>query len=109
MREYPGIAVEFGTDWIISEILREHLSPVDTEQSFEDYVSDCHPDPVKIGWIECDAATTIKLLDPLSWRLALDEWLDSAAEDGTLYTIDGGSTHYWKIDVERLIAELSAY
>lgn len=91
MNELPGVGVEYGTDWLLTEILREHLDPANTLEAFEQSVADCYSDTVKIGWIEYDTATAIKELDPVSWEMAHGEWIDGEISDGSLYTFDNGS------------------
>jgi hypothetical protein len=70
MLEYPGCGVEYGTEWIIREILREHLTPANLSEAFEQSLTDCYPETVKIGWIEYDTVSAVKELDPVSWDLA---------------------------------------
>src|SRR5690606_26779194 len=33
MRELPGVGVEWGLDWVIRDLLREHLTPADTAEA----------------------------------------------------------------------------
>lgn len=103
MRELPGCGVEYGLSWIIQELLQEHVSPADTLESFEQSVADCYSETVKIGWIEYDTASAIKELDPVSWNMAHSEYVDSEVESGILITLDNGSTHYWRHEVEQFI------
>jgi len=105
MNELPGVGVEYGTDWLVREILREHLTPADTLDAFEQSVAECYPETVKIGWIEYDIASAIKELDPISWNIAHSEWLDSEVSDENLITFDGGSNHYWVSEIDRFIEE----
>ena len=107
MFELPGIGVEYGTDWLLREILREHLTPANTLEAFERSVAECYPESVKIGWIEYDTVSALKELDPVSWELAHGEWLDCAASDENLVTFDNGSSCYWTTDLEQLIEELA--
>ena len=106
MREYPGCGVEYGLNWIIREILREHLEPADTRGAFEQSVADCYPETVKIGWIDYDTVSAVKELDPTSWDLAHSEYVDNEEQDGNLVTFDSGAHYYWRREVEQLIREL---
>ena len=108
MFELPQVGVEFGTDWLRREILREHLTPADTLEAFEQSVTECYPETFKIGWIEYDTASALKELDPVSWNIAHSEWLDSEIADGNLITFDNGSIYYWLTDVERFIQDSAA-
>lgn len=44
MRLLPGHGCEYGLDWAIAAILREELTPVDTEEAFEESVRSCYPE-----------------------------------------------------------------
>ena len=107
MLEYPGCGVEYGTEWIIREILRAHLTPANTLEAFEQSVSECYPETVKIGWIEYDTVSALKELDPVSWSLAHSEHVDSEASEGNLVTFDNGDRYYWSRDIEQFIEEHS--
>jgi hypothetical protein len=86
-------------------MLREHLDQANTLEAFEQSVSDCYSDTVKIGWIQCDTATAIKELDPVSWEMAHCEWIDAEISDGNLFTFDNGSNYYWLNEIEQFIEE----
>ncbi len=105
MYEMPGIGVDYGTEWLVREILREHLTPAKTLEAFEQSVVECFPETVKIGWIEYDTVSALKELDPISWDIAHGEWLDSEISDGNIITFDNGSSHYWVSEIEQLIEE----
>ena len=107
MLEYPNCGVEYGVEWIIREILREHLTPANTLEAFEESVAECYPETVKIGWIEYDCVSALKDLEPVSWDIAHGEWLDSQVSDETLITFDNGSCHYWVSEIEQLIEEFA--
>ena len=68
MRLLPGVGCEYGTDWVIQEILAD-LSYVDIDERFEDSVRSCYPEQVDIGWLKVDTASAIKKLDPVSWDM----------------------------------------
>ena len=105
MNELPGVAVEFGTDWLVREIIREHLTPANTLEAFEQSVTECYPETVTIGWIEHDTVSALKELDTISWNIAHCEWLESEVSDGNLITFDNGSRHYWVSEIEQFIEE----
>jgi hypothetical protein len=104
MFELPNVGVEYGSNWLLRELIREHLTPADTQEAFETSVAECYPDTVKIGWIEYDTASAIKALDPVSWKMTHDEWIDAEVSDGNLITFDSGSAYYWRSDLEIFIA-----
>ena len=100
--------VEFGTDWLLCEVLREYLTQADTNVSLELSVAESYPETVNIDWINYDTVTAIKVLDPVSWEMAHSEWIDSEDSDGNLVTFDNCSNHYWVFDIERFIAASAA-
>ncbi len=42
MRKLPGVGVEYGTDWVITHILETELSPIDTDELFEEHIRGCY-------------------------------------------------------------------
>ena len=108
MYELPGVGVEYGADWLVREILREHLTPANTPEAFEQSVTECYPETVKIGWIEYDTVSALKELDPVSWNMAHGEWVESQVSDENLITFDNGSCHYWVSEIEHLIEKFSS-
>lgn len=105
MRELPGEGVEYGVDWVIRSLLRENLTPVDTAEAFEQSVSDCYPETVKVGWLELDTVSVLKEMDPVSWEMAEGEWIDHELSDERLMTFDNGGTYYWTHEVEAYLDE----
>ncbi|MFM6927214.1 MAG: hypothetical protein ACKOX6_02050 [Bdellovibrio sp.] len=89
MRLLPGHGCEYGLDWAIAAILREELMPVDTEEEFEESVRSCYPEEVQVGWMSFDAVSVMKEMDPVSWGLAMSEWLDQEVEDENIILISG--------------------
>lgn len=107
MRLVPGVGVEYGLDWVAEHLVSDRLSPVDVDAAFQEFVAECYPEPVKIGWIEPDVASAIKALDPVSWNLAQSEWVDNEVSDDVLVTFDNGSTYYRASEVEQMLEELA--
>lgn len=101
MRLLPGHGCEYGLDWAIAAILREELTPVDTEESFEESVRSCYPEEVHVGWMSFDAVSVMKEMDPISWDIAMSEWLDQEIDNGDLVLIEG--CHYVCCDVKALL------
>ena len=81
MRKIPGVGVEFGTDWVITHILETELSPIDTDELFEEHICGCYPEVTQVGFMTVDTAHAIKSLDPIAWNLARDEYLDCLSSD----------------------------
>jgi hypothetical protein len=109
MRLLPGFGCEYGLDWVVKEVLSE-IESVDTEALFEESIRSCYSEETKIGWLSVDTASVIKELDPISWDMAKNEWLDAEESDENLMTFDSGATHYdpWLLgrEIDRLKSEL---
>lgn len=105
LRLMPGVGCEWGIDWCIKQLIEENVEAADTATAFEDSVSECYPEEVKIGWITYDTVSALKELDPVSWRLAESEYIDQEVGEENLATFDGGSTYYSKYNLEQYLDE----
>lgn len=103
MRLLPGVGCEWGTDWIVKQFIEDELTPVDTDEAFEESVSQCYPETVKVGWLELDTVRVLKEMDSVSWDMARSEWESNEADEGNLISFDNGGTYYWTSDVEGLL------
>lgn len=103
MRLLPGNGCEYGTDWVIKELLQENLNPVDLEEAFEQMISESYPETTTVGWMELDTVSILKEMDPISWRCALSEYESQEADEGNIISFDNGSIYYWKQDIEDFI------
>ena len=83
MRLVPDDGCEYGTDLIIESILKAELTPVNTEEAFEESVRQCYPEEVTVGWMTLDTVSVMKEADPVSWRCACSEWESQESEEGT--------------------------
>lgn len=104
MRSMDGVGCDWSIDFAIKAILEEKLTPVDTESAFEDMIRSCYPEETTVGWMKFDTCDLMKSQDPISWRIALDEYIDSLVEDGQIISFDNGTTFYWAFDLELIIA-----
>lgn len=105
MRLMEGIGVEYGTEWVIEEILKEHLKPVNREETFEFMIEDCYPTETKVGWLDLNTVDVLKTMDEVSWDIAKDEYISSLEEDEEIVSFDNGSSYYWTSDIEELLKE----
>jgi hypothetical protein len=103
MRLLPGEGCEYGTEWVIESILAGELTPVDTDEAFEESVSQCYPETTQVGWMTLDTVQILKEMDPISWDCAKSEWESFEEQEGNLVTVDNGATYYWLHDVEILL------
>ena len=105
MRILEGVGVEYGTEWVIEDILREQLEPVNKEKVFEDMMEECYPIDTKVAWLEINTIDTLKTMYPLDWKMACDDYIYNLEQDEELMSFDNGSTYYWAYDIENLIEE----
>jgi hypothetical protein len=103
MRELAGVGVEYGLDWIIKHILETELTPVNTEEAFEESVRQCYPEIVQVGWMNLDTVDIMKSQDPISWRIAQTEWESQEEEAEQIISLDNGSSYYRVHDIETLL------
>lgn len=102
MRHLEGVGCEWGTDWVIKHILREELTPVDDDEIFEDSIRGCYPEETQVGWMTFDTVELMKSQNPISWKIACDEYIDGLESDEEIISFDNGSTFYWLYNIESL-------
>jgi len=105
MRHLHGVGVEYGTDWVIDSLIEESLTPIDTDEVFEDMIRDCYSETTKLGWVEVDTAYEIKTNHPCDFRLAKDEYIDSLIDDEQILEFSG--KYYWVYDIKEYIEKAS--
>ena len=103
MRHLAGVGVEYGTEWVIEHLIAQHCQPVDGEDMFEDILDECYPE-VTIGNCTFSPSRVMKELDPIAFRIGVQENLDSLTEDLNLYELNGG--YYQVSDIEEMLDEL---
>lgn len=104
MRELEGVGVEYGTDWVIRQILSEELEPVNVDDAFEEMIRELYPEEITVGWLKLDTASVMKEMDPIAWDIAKQEWLDQE-QDEELISFDGESTYFRIQDIEELLTD----
>lgn len=104
MRHLPGVGVEYGTEWVVKELLSE-LDSENLEERFEDSVRSCYPEETKIGWITVDTVSAIKEMDPVSWDMAKSEWIDQEESEENLVSFDYGENYFEAWEVEKFLDE----
>lgn len=80
MRLLEGIGCEYGTEWVIEEILKEHLESVDEEKAFEEMMEGCYPIDTKVAWLEINTIDILKEMCSCDWELAQGEYISSLEE-----------------------------
>ena len=105
MRELEGVGVEYGVDWVVQHILESELTQIDTEAEFEESIRQCYPETIQVGWMKLDTVQVMKDQDPISWKIARDEWETNESEEGLIMSFDNESTFYRTSDIETLLEE----
>lgn len=103
MRLVEGVGCEYGTDWVIKHILETELTPVDLEEAFEQSVRECYPEETTVGWMKFDTCDLMKSQDPVSWKIARDEYIDELVYEAAVIDLDNGASYYWVHKVESLL------
>lgn len=103
MREMPGVGMEYGTDWVIRQILLEELESVDLDTAFEEMIREVYPEDVTVGWMTLDTVSVMKGMDPTAWCIASQEWIESEEQEGNIMTFDDGHIYYQVSDIRGLL------
>lgn len=106
MRLVDGVGCEYGTDWIIKHILQEELTAIDTDEVFEESICQCYPEETTVGWMKFNTCELMKSQDPISWRIARDEYIDSLEQDEEIISFDGGENYYWMHGLENFLESI---
>lgn len=97
-----GVGLDWSLDFAIQHILKEELTPIDLDGVFEDSLSSCYPEITQVGWMNLDTIEVMKSQDPISFRIARDEYFDSLEANGEIFSLDNGLSYYWKYDLESI-------
>lgn len=95
---------EYGSAWIVEEILHKELTPVDLDEAFEESMRECYPEETPVGWMKFDTVSVMKEMDPLSWRCAQADYESEEESEENIISFDGGCTYFNRHDLENLIA-----
>ena len=101
MRHLQGVGVEYGTDWIIEHLIKEHCSEIDADEQYEDFLNDTC-ETIKIGTLEYDPGYVLKNIDEVSFKCGASDML---SDDDLYVEIDG--QYYNVYDIENMIDELT--
>ena len=104
MRELEGVGVEYGTNWVIIELLNEALTPVNAEENFTELLEDIYPEQTKVAWLNLNTVQVLKEQDPISWNIALNEHIDNLVEEEELISFDN-ENYYHTQDIQNYIQE----
>ena len=101
MRHLDGVGVEYGTDWVIEHLIKEHCEAIDAEELFEEVLNECYGS-VKVGCCEWDAGHAMKELDPVAFRCGVSDYV---SDDERFVEVDG--EYYQVSDIENMIDALN--
>jgi hypothetical protein len=101
MRHLQGVGVEYGTEWVIEHLIKEHCSSIDEDELYEDLLNETC-EKVKIGTLEYEAGYVLKNIDPVAFRCGVSDML---SDEDQYAEIDG--QYYHVFDIENMIEELS--
>ena len=101
MRHLDGVGVEYGTEWVIEHLIKEHCTPIDAEEQFEELLSETC-ETIKIGSLEYDPSYVLRNIDPVAFDCGVSDML---SDEDQFAEIDG--QYYNVYDIENMIEELS--
>ena len=105
MRLLEGVGCEYGTEWVVDEILKARLEPVNQKEAFENMIEGCYSTETKVGWLELNTVDILKTMDEVAWDIAKDEYISSLEGDEEVISFDNGSQYFWTSEIENLIEE----
>jgi hypothetical protein len=94
MREVDGVGVEYGIEWVMEHIVENEGERADIEELYRDLLDECYP-PVKFGQLEYSPSQVLESVDPVAFRVGVNEYADSEIEDGRLIELSG---KYYRLD-----------
>lgn len=100
MRHMEGVGVEYGTEWVIEEIIDQKLDSINTDEMYEQYLEECYGEEVTIGFIKFNITLAIKNLDPVAYQMGKDEYLKYLLEMESIIEI--GGSYYYVTEIESL-------
>lgn len=101
-RWMDGVGLDWNLEFAIEYILQEELTAIDTEEVFEDMIRSCYSEETVVGWMKFDTCDLMKSQDPISWRIARDEYIEELESEDEIMSFDNGSTYYWLRDLQNL-------
>lgn len=103
MRHLDGVGCDWDINFAVEHILQEELTSIDTDATFEDMIRSCYPEETTVGWMKFDTIELMKSQDPISWKIARDEWISMEEDEGNILSFDNGKTYYYLYDLEGLL------
>lgn len=101
MRHLDGVGVEYGTEWVIESLIKEHCTAIDEDELYDQMLDECYPD-FEMGYSSWTASEVLKELDPTGYRVGKADYFGS--DDETYKEIDGD--YYLVSDIEEMIETL---
>ena len=66
-------------------------------------IRSCYPEETVVGWMKFDTCDLMKTQDPISWRIACDEYIDELETEEEIMSFDNGQTYYRASDLGELL------
>lgn len=105
MRHLEGVGVEYGTDWVIEDILDNKLNEVDTESVFTESIKGQYPEETEVGFMRINTIQAMKDSDPAWWDMEKEDHISGLEENDEIMSFNGGKTYYWIHDLKKLLKD----
>jgi len=105
MRHVDGVGAEYGTEWVIDHIIQDRCESIDEEELFDEMLDECYPE-IELGCCSWTPSHVMSELDPIAYRIGVQEHIDSLVEDCQLYESDGD--YYQVFDIEEMLIDIEA-
>lgn len=105
MRHMEGVGVEYGTDWVIAELIHQHCKPINEENLYSEMLDECYS-MIEIGCLSWYPSYIVMNLDPIAFRCGVSEYIDGLVQDGEYFEYDGG--YYRLEDIEEMLDDIEA-
>lgn len=106
MRHMKGVGVEWGTEWVVKELLTS-IDTFNGECEFDEYLEAAYGDEAKVGWLTIGLLRIIKNLCECDYQLAFNDWLSDEERDREIVSFNNGSTYYKVTKIKEYIEENS--
>lgn len=99
MTLFPQSGCDYELWRYLTKQFKNNISPIDVHRAFEDYVRETYTEEFKLGWMVLDTVECMKVMDPCSWMVEMDQWLMQNIGEGVFVSFDRGKTYYSRSDL----------
>lgn len=100
MRELVGVGVEYGTDWVIKQLVSENVKEFECKSSYEEFLREIYGENVVIGSFTFDTVDVIKKMDEIAYRCGISDYIADLESDGKIVSFDNGATYFSTAEIE---------